>query len=104
MIVASTMPQPHIQPTYGPKALVDQVNDAPQSGLSEFSSRYAYAVRNIGMNPAMKIAGIFNPTAATISPMLAVSVYPGATQEIPRIAPEKVPTRPVARPLSSRPP
>ena len=28
------MPQPHIQPTYDPNALVDQVNDAPQSGCA----------------------------------------------------------------------
>ena len=48
----------------------------------------------------MKIAGIFNPTAATIRPMLAVSVYPGATEEIPRTAPEKVPIVPAARPLA----
>ena len=41
MMVATTMPHPHIQPTYGPNALVDQVNDAPQSGAREFSSRYA---------------------------------------------------------------
>lgn len=39
MIVAITMPQPHIHPTYGPKAFVDHVNDAPQSGDSELSSR-----------------------------------------------------------------
>ena len=39
MMVATTMPQPHIQPTYGPKALVDHVNEAPQSGALEFSSR-----------------------------------------------------------------
>jgi hypothetical protein len=31
-------------------------------------------VRNIGRNPAMKIAGIFTPTAATRSPSVAVSV------------------------------
>ena len=75
------------------------MKDAPQSGFSAFNSRYAYAVRNIGTKPAMKIAGIFNPTAATIRPILAVSVYPGATEEIPSTAPAKVPTRPVARPL-----
>ncbi len=39
MMVAITMPQPHIHPTYGPNALVDHVNDAPQSGATEFSSR-----------------------------------------------------------------
>ena len=61
------------------------------------------AVRNIGMSPAIRIAGIFSPTAATIRPMLAVSVYPGATDEIPSTAPEKVPTLPDARPLETSP-
>ncbi len=39
------------------------------------------------MKPAIKMAGIFRPTAATMRPMLAVSVYPGATDEMPSTAP-----------------
>ena len=39
MIVASSAPQPHIQPTWGSNALVVQVKDVPQSGASRFSSR-----------------------------------------------------------------
>ncbi|CPZ27210.1 Uncharacterised protein [Mycobacteroides abscessus] len=57
----------------------------------------------MGMKPAMRMAGIFRPTAATIRPMLAVSVYPGATVEIPRTAPVKVPIRPAARPFETSP-
>ena len=41
MIVATTRPQPHIQPACGPNALAVQVNDVPQSGMTLFSSRYA---------------------------------------------------------------
>ena len=55
------------------------------------------------MKPAIKMAGIFRPTAATMRPMLAVSVYPGATDEMPSTAPEKVPTLPDASPLESSP-
>lgn len=39
MIVAMTRPQPHIQPTRGPKAFTVHVNDVPQSGMALFSSR-----------------------------------------------------------------
>lgn len=35
--------------------------------------------------------------------MLAVNVYPGATQAIPRMAPENVPTVPAASPLGRNP-
>ena len=51
------------------------------------------------MKPAMKIAGNFRATEPTISPILAVSVYPGATVEIPRMAPERTPILLAANPL-----
>ena len=35
---AARMPQPPIQPVFGPKALVPQVNVVPQSGSRRFSS------------------------------------------------------------------
>ena len=39
MMVARIAAQPPSQPTYGPKALVVQVNDVPQSGATLLSSR-----------------------------------------------------------------
>jgi hypothetical protein len=39
MMVASSAPQPAIQPRYGLKALVAQVKDVPQSGATRLSSR-----------------------------------------------------------------
>ena len=39
MTVARIAVQPPMQPTYGPKALVVQVNEVPQSGATWFSSR-----------------------------------------------------------------
>ena len=39
MMIASTRPQPHIQPMWGPKALTVQVNDVPASGTTLLSSR-----------------------------------------------------------------
>lgn len=53
----------------------------------------------MGMNPAMKIAGIWNPAVETITPMLVANVNAGATEATPRTAPENVPTLPLARPL-----
>ncbi|CNL15873.1 Uncharacterised protein [Mycobacterium tuberculosis] len=38
-IVATTRPQPAIQPTHGPKARAAQVNDVPESGMRLLSSR-----------------------------------------------------------------
>ena len=35
---AATMPQPPIQPVFGPNAFVAQVNVVPQSGSRRFSS------------------------------------------------------------------
>ena len=67
-----TAAQPPSHPTYGPNALVVQVNDVPLSGTTLFSSRYAYAAKNIGMKPAMMITGIFSPASATRIPTVAV--------------------------------
>ena len=39
MTVARMAAQPPSHPTYGPKALVVQVNDVPQSGATLLSSR-----------------------------------------------------------------
>ena len=39
MTVARIAAQPPSQPTYGPKALVVQVKEVPQSGATLFSSR-----------------------------------------------------------------
>ena len=92
MIVAITfMPQPHPARIRSSDALVDQVNDAPESVVSELSSLVGVAVRNIGMKPAMKIAGNFRGDGADDRSILAVSVYPGATVEIPRMAPRGTP-------------
>ncbi len=41
MTSAATMPQPPIQPVFGPNALVAQVKVVPQSGDTRFISRYA---------------------------------------------------------------
>ena len=39
MMVAMIATQPPSQPTYGPKALVVQVKDVPQSGSTRLNSR-----------------------------------------------------------------
>ena len=38
-MVAATSPQPAIQPIHGPKARAAQVNEVPESGMRELSSR-----------------------------------------------------------------
>ena len=97
MIVASTAAQPPSQPTYGPKALVVQVNEVPQSGTTRLNSRYAYAAKNIGRNPAMITTGSFSPTSTARMPSVAVSAYAGATEEMLRIV---LPIRPTEFSLS----
>lgn len=65
MIPETASPQPPIQPTHGPRALAPHVNVVPQSGITEFSSRYAMAVSSIGTNAMRNMAGDFSPTAST---------------------------------------
>ena len=71
MTSAATMPQPPIQPANGPKALVAQVNVVPQSGAMRLSSRYAYAMKNIGTNARTMMMGAWKPTRATTKPRVA---------------------------------
>ncbi len=70
---ATATPQPPSQPTHGPNALVAQVNVVPQSGTARFSSRYANAMKNIGMNARMNAIGVWKPTTATTNPSVATS-------------------------------
>ncbi|MGX1504271.1 UNVERIFIED_CONTAM: hypothetical protein RKD43_002896 [Streptomyces graminofaciens] len=70
--VATSSPQPHIQPILGPKAFTDQVKEVPQSGTALFSSRYANATSSIGRKPARKMAGIWSPTSPTVGPSVEV--------------------------------
>ena len=39
MMIATTRPQPHIQPMCGPNAFTVHVNDVPASGATLLSSR-----------------------------------------------------------------
>lgn len=73
-IVATTRPQPAIQPTHGPKARAAQVNEVPESGIRLLSSRYPKATRSIGMKPTRMIAGICDPTVEATGPTAAVKV------------------------------
>ena len=73
-MVAASRPHPPIHPTHGPKALEDQVNVVPESGMALFSCRYPTATRSIGMNPTRKMAGRCVPTAAAVGPRAPESV------------------------------
>ena len=70
---ATATPQPPIHPTQGPNALVPHVNVVPQSGTSLFSSRYAKAMKSIGMNAMTNAIGACAPTARTTKPRVATS-------------------------------
>ena len=99
MIVASTATQPPIHPTYGPNALVVQVNEVPQSGRA-----VELPVRVRGEEhreePGDEDGRHLQPATATTRPMVAVSAYAGATLEMPSVTLPSIPTEPLERPLS----
>ena len=68
---AARMPQPPIQPVFGPNARVAQVKVVPQSGSALFNSWYPIAVNSIGTNARMTTIGDCTPTNATMKPSVA---------------------------------
>ena len=57
----------------------------------------------MGMNPTRKIPGIWVPTAPTVGPREAVSVYNGAMQERPTTVAPRMPIEPAPNPLDESP-
>src|ERR1700709_1025375 len=57
MTSAAMIPQPPIQPVFGPNARAAQVKVVPQSGSALLSSWYATAMRYMGMNASSTIPG-----------------------------------------------